>query len=318
MRALVLGCGSIGSRHARNLAALGVEVMVADVDPAAAATLAASLGTVAVDRETAPPCDLVVVATPSVAHVDDLRWALERGSDAFVEKPLAVSREGAAAARALVAARPDRLVMVGCNLRFSEGYTALVANLGAVGTVAAVIADYGWWLPAWRPAADYRLQYSARRALGGGIVLDAIHEIDYVLALAGRAADVRGVCTSSGILDIDVEDVADITLRHEGGVQSHIHLDYLRRVYSRSCTVIGSEGQLTWDVPRAVVELVTAAGMAPKTLATAVDSDPNAQYVSELRHLLERMVSRAPTCNGVERAAAAVEVALAACDGQPS
>ena len=318
MKALILGCGSIGTRHARNLVGLGVEVVVADAVPAAAATLAASLGTAAVDREDAPTCDLVVVATPSVAHVDDLRWGLERGSDVFVEKPLAVSREDASAARALVAAHPERLVMVGCNLRFSQGYAALRENLGAVGTIAAVIADYGWWLPAWRPAADYRLQYSARRELGGGIVLDAIHEIDYVLDLAGPAASITGVCSTSGILDIDTEDVADITLRHDGGAQSHIHLDYLRRAYSRSCTVIGGGGQLSWDVPRGVVELVTEAGAAPKPLATEVDSDPNAQYVAELCHLLDRMTSRAPTCNGVERAAAVVEVALTARDGRPS
>ena len=51
----------------------------------------------------------------------------------------------------------------------------------------ALLVDYGWWLPAWRPATDYRSQYSAQRSLGGGIVLDAIHEIDYALALAGPA-----------------------------------------------------------------------------------------------------------------------------------
>ena len=60
-------------------------------------------------------------------------------------------------------------------------------------------------------------------------MLDAIHEIDYALALAGPAEHISGDCVSTGVLDIDVEDVADITLRHRAGVQSHIHLDYLRR-----------------------------------------------------------------------------------------
>lgn len=318
MKALVLGCGSIGSRHARNLVALGLDVAVADVDPAAAATLAAAAGATRVTRDAAPPFDLVVVATPTAGHVDDLAWALRRGADVFVEKPLAASLEGVATARALAGEHPDRVVMVGCNLRFSEGFAALSANMHAVGRPVALLVDYGWWLPAWRPAVDYRASYSARRELGGGIVLDAIHEIDYTLEIAGPAAEVRGACISSGILDLDVEDVADITVRHAGGVYSHIHLDYLRRRYSRSCTVIGSAAQVTWDVPRAVVELVTEAGAPPQTLAVAVDTDPNAQYVAELRHLLEAMESRSPTCNGVERAAATVEVALRARDGGAS
>jgi predicted dehydrogenase len=316
MKALVLGCGSIGSRHARNLLALGVEVVVADADDAAAARLAADTGATAAMRESAPACDLVVVATPTSGHVDDLRWGLQQGADVFVEKPLADSFEALAAARELAAAHSDRVVMVGCNLRFSEGFASLSSNLAAVGRPAALLVDYGWWLPAWRPATDYRSQYSARRAMGGGIVLDAIHEIDYTLALAGPAEETAGTCASSGVLDIDVEDIADITLRHKGGAQSHIHLDYLRRVYSRSCTVIGSDAQLTWDVPRAVVELVREAGTEPQQLAVSIDSDPNAQYVAEMEHLLAAIESRSETCNDIDRAATTVEIALTARDGR--
>jgi predicted dehydrogenase len=310
MRALVLGCGSIGSRHARNLVDLGVDVAVADVDEMAAATLAESLGATAVTREAAPFSDLVVVATPTSGHVDDLAWALARGADVFVEKPLTASREGLDTARALARDHADRIVMVGCNLRFSEGFAVLSANLATVGRVAVLLVDYGWWLPAWHPEGDYRTGYSARRALGGGIVLDAIHEIDYTLTLAGPPVEVRGCSDSTGVLQVDVEDVADITMRHRDGAHSHIHLDYLRRRYSRSCTVIGSEAQITWDVPRASVELVREARAGAEPLAVSVDSDPNAQYVAEMRHMLAAIASRQPTCNDVDRAGAAIEVAL--------
>jgi spore coat polysaccharide biosynthesis protein SpsF len=316
MRALVLGCGSIGSRHARNLIALGVEVSVLDIDARAAKRLAASTGATVATREAAPDCELVVVATPTSDHVADLQWALQRGADVFVEKPLAASHEGLARARELAAAHPRQNIMVGCSLRFSEGFAALSENLAAVGRPVVMLIDYGWWLPSWRPDGDYRRQYSAQRALGGGIVLDAIHEIDYALELAGPAPDVRGRCASTGVLDVDVEDVADISLRHRNGVQSHIHLDYLRRQYSRSCTVIGTEGEITWDVPRAVVELVREAGATPETIAAGVDSDPNAQYVTEMRRVLAAVGNPgAARWNDVERAAASVEVALAALEG---
>ncbi|MBJ7596051.1 MAG: Gfo/Idh/MocA family oxidoreductase [Candidatus Dormibacteraeota bacterium] len=315
MRALVLGCGSVGSRHARNLTDLGLEVAVADVDEGVATTLAAAIGATPVTRESAPPGELVVVATPTAAHAGDLGWALDRGADVFVEKPLASSRGELATARALALAHRDRIVMVGCNLRFSEGFETVSSNLVSVGRPAALLVDFGWWLPAWRPAADYRTQYSARRALGGGIVLDAIHELDYTIALAGPVEHVHGECDSTGILDIDVEDVADITLRHRGGVQSHVHVDYLRRTYSRSCTVIGSDAQITWDVPRAVVELSRDAGSEAQILAAGIDADPNAQYVAEMRHMLAAMESRTPTCNDIERAAATTEIALTARDG---
>ncbi|MGP8161773.1 MAG: Gfo/Idh/MocA family protein [Candidatus Dormibacteria bacterium] len=311
-RALILGCGSIGSRHARNLSSLGVDVSVCDVDPVSAVALADELGLVPVAREDPRRYDIVVVATPTSQHIDDLEWALTREADVFVEKPLASSQAGLARARALAGRLGDRVVMVGCNLRFSEGYRALAANLSAVGRPAVLLVDYGWWLPAWRPGHDYREQYSARRSQGGGIVLDAIHEIDYALELAGPAADVRSRCATSGVLDLDVEDVADIVITHRGGAHSHIHLDYLRRRPARSCTVIGSEAEITWDVPRGVVELIRASGGRSEPLAVGVDADRNLQYVAEMRHMLTAVATRGATCNDIARAAQSVDVALAA------
>jgi spore coat polysaccharide biosynthesis protein SpsF (cytidylyltransferase family)/predicted dehydrogenase len=316
MRALVLGCGSIGSRHTANLTSLGAEVFVSDIDAAAAAALETRCGARAVGRQAAPGCDLVVVATPTSEHIRDLQWALERGSDVFVEKPLAASREGLARARALAGSHAGQNIMVGCSLRFSEGFAALSAHLAMVGRPVALLADYGWWLPSWRPRSDYRTQYSAQRALGGGIVLDAIHEIDYTLELLGPVDDVFGRCTSTGTLEVDVEDVADISIRHRDGAQSSIHLDYLRRRYSRSCTVIGSDGQITWDVPRGVVELTRRAGATPEQLAVSVDSDPNAQYMAEMRRVVATVGTHGtPPWNDVERASASVEVAMAALHG---
>lgn len=314
-RALVLGCGSIGTRHARNLSALGVEVSVCDIDPRAAATLAGELRMAPVSREDARRYDLVVVATPTAQHVDDLAWALTREADVFVEKPLASSRDELGRARALAASVGDRVVMVGCNLRFSEGYQTLAAHLPAVGSPAVLLVDYGWWLPAWHPGHDYRDQYSAQRSLGGGIVLDAIHEIDYTLELAGPAADVRARCATSGVLDLDVEDVADIVIAHRGGIHSHLHLDYLRRHRARSCTVIGTRAEITWDVPRGVVEIIREPGRGAEPLAVGVDAELNLQYVAEMKHMLTAMRRRVPTCNDIGRAAQSVEVALTARDG---
>ena len=49
-------------------------------------------------------------------------------------------------------------------------------------------AEYGQYLPAWRPSRDYRETYTAQSAQGGGILLDASHEIDYVRWIGGEIA----------------------------------------------------------------------------------------------------------------------------------
>lgn len=318
MRALVLGCGSIGSRHARNLVALDVEVITNDIDPDRARELAAEVGgDLVVDRNDAS-VDLAVVATPTAMHASDAAWCLERGHHAFIEKPAASTREQLAL---LVSAaqRSDRVAMVACNLRFSEGYLALREHLAGVGRIVSVIADFGWYLPAWKPGNDYAAGYSASRELGGGVILDAaIHELDFVLDLAGPAIHVDGLWTASRSLGIGVEDAAEITLRHESGCISHIHVDYLRRRYTRTCTVVGTEGTLFWDFAQGSVSLVRDTDH--ETFAVAgLDRDRNRMYIDELRHFLGEVTGGAAAVNDVSRAAATTEVALQALDrGAPS
>ena len=45
----------------------------------------------------------------------------------------------------------------------------------------------------------------------------------------GKTSFVNSVIRKSGLLDLDVEDFADINLRHKDGHISSIHLDYLTK-----------------------------------------------------------------------------------------
>lgn len=308
MKALVLGCGSIGLRHARNMSSLGIEVQAHDVDPARMRALAEVEGCRAIGGRDDAEVDFVVVATPTAQHVEDLEWALSRGLPAFVEKPLGATRSDLERARALNAA--TTVVMVGCNLRFTAGFRCVEDNLAGLGRLLFVQAVFGWYLPAWRPLQDYRQTYSSRRDLGGGVILDAIHEIDYVTRLAGPVTDVVATWTNSGTLELDVEDIAELTLIHDGGVVSQIHLDYLQRTYTRSCRLVGTEGTLLWDYAAGSVELFTPGG--PRTLLKDADRDDNQMYLAELSHFITAMDTGGPTENDLGTAASTLELALTA------
>jgi predicted dehydrogenase len=252
--------------------------------------------------------DFVVVATPTASHVSDLEWALARGLHVFLEKPLGATRADLNRARELIPA--SRVVMVGCNLRFTEGFRCVESHLADVGRLLSVDSTFGWYLPGWRPGQDYRRSYSASRALGGGVILDAIHEIDYVGALAGPVSGVAATWTNTGSLEIDVEDLAELTLRHESGVVSQIHLDYLQRTYTRSCRVVGSEATLHWDYASGSVELLTPSNS--RSLLKDADRDENEMYVAELAHFVDAVATASPTANDLGTATAILEVALTA------
>ena len=248
-RVAVLGQGSIGRRHAGLLRDLGHEVATYDPADAAGAPSAA---------EALAGARAAVVATPSARHAEDALLALEAGCDTLVEKPFAMD---AAEAARLVEAADGRLLAAAMNLRFHPGPSTvrrLVAE-GAVGRVLRVAAWCGSWLPGWRDV-DYRETYSAHAALGGGVLLDAIHEVDELAWVAGPATSVSALLPRVSSLELDVEDVALLQLELASGAVATVTLDYLDRDYHRGIRVVGEEGSVAWEWREDAVVLARPGG----------------------------------------------------------
>ena len=244
-RVLVVGAGSIGTRHARNLIDAGASVVV--TDPLAERAAAVGGATAApLDEAFAGAYDAVVVASPTSLHAEQVEAALAIAPRVFVEKPLAGSRS---AADHLATTAGDRL-MVGYNLRCHRPVVRFMELVhgGRCGEVLHARLWFGSHLPDWRPTVDYRTTYSARAELGGGILADAIHELDLALWLLPGAFTVRGaVLRRVSALEIDVEDVAMALLEHADGPLVHVSLDYLSRAYRRGIEVIGTDAAARLD-----------------------------------------------------------------------
>ncbi|HEY7060819.1 MAG TPA: Gfo/Idh/MocA family oxidoreductase [Chloroflexota bacterium] len=317
MRVLVCGLGSIGKRHARNLAALGAgEVVGFDPREDRRAEAAAELGIVTVGRldeawEREP--QVAFITAPTSLHVPLATEAAAHGCHLFVEKPLSDSFAGVDALLETVRAR-GLVTLVGCNLRFHPGLVRVkrLIDDGAVGRVVAARIEVGQYLPDWHPYEDYRQGYSARRALGGGVILDAIHELDYARWLLGEVARVAAFAGTLSDLAIETEDVAAILLRFASGAIGEVHLDYVQRAYSRTCHVVGTEGTIRWAYTAGAVRWYTAASGAWQEEPLPAGWEPNQMYVDELKHFLACLRSEQSPALDVFGAARVLAVALAA------
>jgi len=319
MRAVVVGAGSIGQRHLKNLLALGHEVAaVLDPDPARLDEIRPLVGggcRLATDERDAFAGDAnaAVICSPTHRHLDQARAALRRGWHVFVEKPLAHTLEGT---DALVeeAGRAGRTVLVGCNLRFLPSLV-LVKRLveeGRIGRPLAARAHCGYYLPFWRPGTDYREGYGARQATGGGIILDSIHEFDYLTWLLGRPREVFAYAGKVSTLEIDTEDNADVLLRFDYGAVANVHLDYLQRTYRRACDFIGEDGVIAWDY---IAQSVTVYGKEDRRIEVfqeSINTERNQMFVDEMRHFVRCIEAGEPPVLDAAGGRAILEVALAA------
>jgi predicted dehydrogenase len=251
VRALVVGLGSIGRRHARNWSALGLgEVLVCR---RAGRALPEPLGVPYRefnDLETAleERPDVVLVTNPTSLHVETARMAIDASAHVYVEKPLGHALSGVA--ELLQAARAKkRALTVGYNLRFHPGLQRMrdLLRAGAIGKPISVRAEVGEYLPGWHPYEDYRASYSARRELGGGPLLTFSHELDSVCWLLGAPVRVLAAASHASSLEVDTEDVAEVVLSYGDGAIASVHVDYVRRPPRRTVDILGEEGTLRWE-----------------------------------------------------------------------
>jgi predicted dehydrogenase len=172
MKILVVGCGSIGRRHANNAAKLA-ETAVFDIDPHIAEVCVRDTGirtfsNLQTALEWSP--NGVVIATPTNLHIPTAHASVEVGADVLIEKPLSHSLAGVDDFLELADNLHCRVFVV-CNLRFHPAMYSLQQNLELIGRPLFVRAHYGNYLPEMRPNTDYRKLYSAKRDQGGGLCL---------------------------------------------------------------------------------------------------------------------------------------------------
>ena len=265
-KVLIIGTGSIGKRHIRNLQIFNTTcrfLLLRDQayeDDFSSSLAAEVVGDMAAALAHKP--DFAVVATPSARHIDVLIPLIQAHIPVYIEKPVVTTRRDVAQLRSqLKSVQYSAPNLVGCHLRFLPSLIALRESVlsGRLGRIVRAQLTAGQWLPDWRPQQDYRQSYSAKIEMGGGVIMDLIHEIDMARWLFGEFSRVRAFAGKFGSLEIDSEDTAGILLRSSArGPLISIALDYISRKPVRRYEIVGEEGTLIWDLQKQSLEIIGA------------------------------------------------------------
>lgn len=314
---LVVGLGSIGKRHLANLrilhpGALFVVLRHSRIHFNETPSVGDTHIVYDINSALAYHPDIAVICSPASEHVGVATVLAQHGVHLFIEKP--ISDRVAGVDDLIHLCEQKKLVlMVGYTLRFLPSLQQFMVALkqGCVGKVYYAHAMVGQYLPDWRPNTDYRQSVSAQQALGGGVLLELSHEIDYLTWLFGAVRSVQGHAQRLSNLEIDVEDSADAILNFVGGVVAHVHMDMFQRHTVRQCRVVGSEGTLIWDgIKHAVV-------LHKNNVDTTVLFEPplphqrNDIYMAHIQHFLACVLGQALPFSSATEAKHTLEIVTA-------
>ncbi|QOR00881.1 Gfo/Idh/MocA family protein [Campylobacter sp. 2014D-0216] len=222
MKALIIGYGSIGRKHHLALECLGFKVSIVSKSydknkiECFKELYEANLETF----------DLFVIANITVDHYRTLKAIDSKveNKTILVEKPLFETFK-----TCHLSGKND--IFVAYLLRFHPLILDLKKIISQEPHIYFAELNCSSYLPNWRDC-DYRFNYSAKKELGGGVLLDLSHEIDLAFFMFDKPQLLYAQNLKISELEINSDDFAFMSLKSKDSL-IHIKLDYFSKLTKR-------------------------------------------------------------------------------------
>jgi predicted dehydrogenase len=301
LRCIVFGTGSIGKRLIKNLRAIlgdKIDIIAYKTSDRDSKILENELGVrlfYDLDEAFAEKPDFAIIANPTSMHVEYAIKAAEHGCDLFMEKPVSDRMKGIEKLENIVK-KKKLITFVAYCLRFSEPFMEIKKILDSkkFGKVISAEVHVGANLAERHKDWDYRQSYSARRELGGGVLLDLSHEIDYARWFFGELELKEASVSKESDFEMDVEDTADLkTVAEKGGAEIDIHIDWIESPARRYCRIMCEKGEISWD--KDSNKVIVKPNTGRKQEIDNSDEDYDDKFKNELCHFIDCVKKRKQT-----------------------
>ncbi len=270
MKILMIGLGSIGQRHVRNIRQVlgdGAELLAYRVRGAKTTFTDKLQIREGVDLEQeygitsytdlnealAQKPEIAFITNITSKHMECALQAAKAGCHLLIEKPLASDMEGVEELKAL-AAEKKLTVFMGFQNRYHPCVEVIKETVesGMLGKICYVDAEFSERLTTMHRYEDYRGTYMAQSVMGGGPVLNLqMHDLDILQWIFGVPKSVTAVLQRQSGLEIDVEESASAVFRCGDGENSfpiYTHTDFLQYPPVHRFKVVGEGGRLEVDL----------------------------------------------------------------------
>jgi UDP-N-acetylglucosamine 3-dehydrogenase len=291
----LVGCGSMGESLVSHLPGLPNARLVAVTDENAAQAqgvvdriggdVASSLN----DLLSRDDIQAVFIATPGFSHADITEKAFAAGKHVFSEKPMALNP---ADCECMISARDatGRKLMVGQVLRYIGvfEYTRRLqmdGRLGEIGTLRITRTANGWG-SASRPWRD------SERICGGLLCEFGVHELDFMMTLAGEAKSVHAVSRKIRDGGYDYHDMYQINILFHSGATGQLTAGIADPIGIYNGEIVGSDGAVHFDM--SLGQIKSRVGDADVIVMDPSEFDYENPVRREVREFVEAVLDDTP------------------------
>ncbi len=287
---LIIGLGSIGSRHFKIINNLRPEININLLrrKESKENNLEKSANKIFYDIEEAlkENLDAVIISSPSSMHINQAINFLDLNIPIFIEKPISSNLEDCLKFKKL-AEKKKALILVGYVLRYSKilnEYKKLIEK-NIIGKHLYIDIKYSSFLPDWRKNIDYKKSVSSKQSLGGGVLLELSHELDYANWLFGPLDELKAIRKNTNQLEIDVEDIVKIIAKNKNECLLNFHLDFCSKIPKRYCCLYGSKGYIKLDFIKNKIS--SKLDIEKEEKSYKIESNYNDMYINQMKHFFK-------------------------------
>jgi len=189
---------------------------------------------------------IIFICFPSTKHWYHFNIFKNSSENFFIEKPISHNLEDA---NKIIKYSKKKLIHIGYNLIFDEIFIYMkeLIKRKQFGKILRIDCTTGQNLKFWRKNVKYFKTVSAKKKLGGGVLLELSHELNYLIWFFGKIKSIKADYFKLSNLKIDVEDYAFKQIQFKNKLIANINIDFFRIDKTRKIDFIFENGTVNLD-----------------------------------------------------------------------
>jgi len=242
---LIIGYGSIGRKHAQILKKFNCKIVIFSKQK--------NIGFKTLNEkkeilEYNP--DYIIISNNTNKHGEFLKFLEKnlRKKIILTEKPLLQKYQKIKLS--------NNKYLVGYNLRFHPVIQYIKKNLkkDRVNFISVNVSSY---LPSWRTNIDYNKSNTAKKELGGGLLLELSHELDYIRWLFGDINLIYSFSKKISNLKINTDDILILFGSIKKRMKVIFNMNFFSRINKREIIIEGKNFSINADLIKNEVKFLS-------------------------------------------------------------